>query len=407
MKKKLLIICLFALFPFITYAEDMAFFRISVSESFLGLDMKGDDGFDFSASNSLFVDVGYRTSLSSKIALTLFYEASYDGPGAKSNSKEGFQARNIDQFVMAKFDFLYSDSLKFFVRPDFFYEFYRLGKNEAWNDGLYNFGRVGLSGGFDWLFSHQLLNASLDFHYFWFPNYSDLTREALYLTVGSQGLPSDSINQNFLQGAFSLSHRIIFSPLVELKSQYRFTLRYYPSLKVDTQNLVHTDADNQFDTTHFLSLQPIFTLSKEFYIAPTYQFTYFKSNYSYFSVNSFDPFNPDFDFFEDFSSFHSHDFSLPLIYELNPKHSFILEAGIEYKKYLSRPTKKENGKFDLSTKQDLFAFNVGLTWDFKVYDNFTFSVNYLFKQASSNNKDLTAGYNFGVHVISMQMSMEY
>lgn len=411
-KISLFFLIIFALFySSMISAKGMAYLKIGITEALMITSFKGGNSGELGLTNGIVTDLGYKIPLDEKNELLFLYELNYDGPGLKGYSKESFNARNLDHFFVAKYFYRFAENLKFFAKADFFYEFYRIAKNEKWSDGLYNFGKTGGGVGMDYLItSNNLLNLSLETHYFWFPNYEDLSREAVYLLGEDQGsqLPTDSVNQNFIQYTVRLDDLWQIDKSFSIKASYLFNYRYYNRLTVDDKDLDPSNNKNQKDTQHNFQIDFSYSIAPEFLIELRYALTCFKSNYNYRAINDISSGSIKPDYFADFSSFHEHQFSLPLTWIISDRANLTLIPSYEYKGYKARPVKNSaDGQFTVGTVQYNKAYSASLFWNYRAYENLSFIPQYVFKIAKSNNKDALSGYNYTAHYFGFQMVFEY
>lgn len=387
-------------------AADMAYLKIGIQESFMMNAYQGQDALSLGFANGIVADIGYKHDLDEKSELLFIYELNYDGPGLKGASKESFNARGLDHYLLTKYTQKMSHDASYYLKADFFYEFYRISKNEDWSDGLYNFGKAGVGFGMDFETSvDNKLGFSAELHYFWFPNYTDLSREAVYLlgTTGSQ-LSADSVNQNFIQLLLRAEDTLKLSNNLQFVFGLNFIYRYYPTLKIDENTLTPSNTKQKDFLIEGIAGLTYF-ISQDLSWDVKYSLSYFKSNYNYLylDVNNFSNST----LIKNFSSFIEHKLVLPLNYALSPKNILSVFPGLEYKQYIGRPAKDINSSYSGQDEQYQAALTAGISLTYKKHENFSVVPQYIFKWAKSNNQDLMSGYNYKAHYLGIQFIFEY
>ncbi|PKL12770.1 MAG: hypothetical protein CVV50_04100, partial [Spirochaetae bacterium HGW-Spirochaetae-6] len=272
--------------------KDLVFFKIGVSQGTLIYDPSYADALEMDFTNNLLTQIGYKTELDETRSLLFLYGLNYQGPGVRGYSEEGFSARSMDHLLLAKYINRLSSATEIAYKADFFYQFYRIGKSETWGEGLYNFGKTGL--GVDLVHgtspSHSFLTG-LELHYFWFPNYNDLMREALYMlsnTTTGANLSEDVMNQDFLQLSFRLGSDWRIDKDTVFKVDNTFLYRNYLGLRIDTEDYSSPPSNNdkQYDLLNDFSLEFGYFLSDEWLMQIKYNFALFLSNYNYLVIKN-------------------------------------------------------------------------------------------------------------------------
>lgn len=389
-------------------AKDMVFMQIDITEAMMLLDIEGTEKLDLDATNSIVTDIGYKMDVGKESLILFFYEMNYDGPGIKGSSNKGFDSRSIDQIFFTKWMTRLSPDLQLSLKADFFYEFYRIGKNEDWEDGLYNFGKVGGGPTIDYrLNSKNTISMGLELHYYWFPNYEDLSREAIYALQDPSSnsfLSEDAVNQNFFQLGLYLGDRWRINKKLGVKAGYYFFYRAYSTLTVDTDSLIASN-EKQTDYQHELSLKVDYAPVYSWRFGLDYRFQLFKSNYNYRHLADLSNLSGSV-LYEDYSSNSSHKITVPISYVVSPRSIWTLSGTFEYKKYSDRPAKNKEGEFKTEAQKHL-AYMGSLAWTYKKTRYFSVTPQYVFRYADSNNSSETDGYNYMVHYLGVRFSFEY
>ncbi len=417
--KILTIILLVISFTSITLAkDDMIYFKVDLSQSSMLVNTTYSDTPEYNISNSILTDIGYKTDLSKQSSLLFIYELNYQGPGLKGYSEEGFDSRNMDHLFVAKYIYKQSPQTELAFKTDFFYQFFRIGKTETWGDALYNFGKTGLGFSITYESSPKTtLFLGIDQHYLWFPNYNDLVREALYTLNDTTGeganMNTDWLNQDFFQSSLrlSLDHKLSKNTFMSINNSILY--RFYIDRRIDDASLTTNPEDNdrQYDFLNELALELGTFLSADWLLQLKYTFTFMKSNYFYLNIGDVDTSGPtpvfDAATNENYNSYHQHVFSVPITHFFSSRSALIFIPQIEYRKYIDRKPKDDTSTFINGEKQYNLALSGTLSWEFKKYENLTINPLYTFKWTNSNNKDLTAGYNYNVHFFGIRLVFEY
>jgi hypothetical protein len=360
--------------------------------------------------SSILTNIGLKIELNELSSLMFLYELNYEGPGIKGFSSQGFSSRNMDHAFLAKYFYSLDKDSRLSIKTDFFYEFYRLGKTEDWDNGLYNFGKVGGGIGYDRFFSDKNLGAvTLDAHYFWFPNYEDLTREAFYMLNSTSSLNEDAVNQNFIQLTFTLSDQWTLSDDIKLNFSYLFFWRNYTGIRIDLSEAILDNTNNPFqrDFAHEFKASATFALSSTMFLEPQLRLIYLTSNYNYFYVLGIDVSGLNYIFVPEYMTNTEYELSLSYSIQFSQNVGINFTPAFQYKNYPKRYPQDENGQFMKDKTQKHIALTLPVAFSIQPYNNFTITPQYVFKTAKSNNKELTAGYNYQIHYFGVDMTFEF
>ena len=365
-------------------------------------DLGLEEGVIFSGSRTVFVsdiisDIAYILPTDKKNALIMFYKLKYAGPGLGNNAETKFSERSQDHYVMLKY--LWKISKELTVKPTVNYlkEFYKLGKNEEWGNGLYDYSKYGF--GFSVDSTHLIkfpMLFSYNFQIYKYPNYSDL------LTLFLTGLQDEEPMEDYKNHNFSLN--IKNSSLIKnlgLNLAYNLNLSLYDSKKV-IQPTGYSGTKMQSANDHLISLIPQYKLN-QIILGLNFAFRINNTDQNY--ISGFDPQNIQFK--SDYYSYTSFQLKPHAQYALAKNKYTTLHFGLIQKKYKSREAQDTDGNY-LADKMITTLFSAGLIYTQEFQKHFTISPSYLFTYATSNNKYQKAvDYDFNAHSISVGFNYKY
>lgn len=293
-------------------------------------------------------DIGVSLRFKNGRSVTAFYELYYNGPAIRNVPYQSFADRSIDHIAMLIYKYPVGESLILRPRIEFVQEFYRAGRNENWQTGLYNFWRIGAGNQFEGK------NWIIDFSgtFMKFPNYTDL------LLLYQAGTSPEQATGKRDQAVFSLWVRKKGIP----RLTGRVVLQYYISEKVITSNLSggsiysnspQIDASGEFSAYFLQKLVPQ-KLNLQF--GGLISYFYSNQNFLYFES----PFDTSPTFYPGFYNFMCFGIDTTPVLMLNKKLNLWVPIGFKLYLYPSRPAQDANGNYLESGKHYVGILNTAL-----------------------------------------------
>lgn len=321
----------------------------------------------------------------------------YRGPGVSNAPVQTFRDKYLD-FYFSGSATLPDPENRYFLKPhlDFMYEFYKAGKNESWETGLYNFWAPG--GGVDFGLWNGLL-LGLNITYFSYPNYID----ALSLYTSGQISGESGGKQNNISVTFTGT-----VPLKALKAEQSGYIDWQATYSHFLQQKVITESGTYGDE-----------LQRQFYFQIFWKSTLKLSdllwpNYSFGTAlnlsNQNEIYRPSvtaltIQFLKDFYSYVSFEATPGLRFNLSEKHFINVAADATMYFYFNRPVfDQETYLYNLDEKERTFILILTGQYTIKMRVT-TFNATIAYEILRTNNEGSQANPN--INVLYIGMGAEY
>ncbi len=278
-------------------------------------------------------------------------------------------------------------------------EFQRTGADEIWGEGLYDFNRYGgevtLEGLEYFIPAGMNLNAGLQYHFFEFPNYTDLLAEyrrgeaTAETAGGKQNYHLASLFVKLLRGEHEISLQLEYQPFTQQK--------------IIQESGAYGD-QNQKDLNLLLRGETSLLLTEKLVFQPRATLLNKKSNQNYLYYKS----EQESTFIKDYYDYTEIEVSPGITLRATERREFFFNPVVEWRLYHHRPPRNEEGDFLTSKKQSdtILSLTVGTTllWN----EVSRFSLFYTYHMQRSNMKfERYLPYNYSGHLFGTMLSFSY
>lgn len=345
--------------------------------------------------NSITNDLGCQVVLNEENTLLGFYEMSYQGPGLKEEEGDLFTDRYQDHLLLLSWIRKLREEMTLKGRLDYLKSFTRSGLSERWEDGDYNYDRLGF--GLDLLLPFR----EADFNLAWriadlsYPNYTYLLGEI----DPSYDLP----RYDHLMSKLYLEAKYPIHPQITPKASYEYIRKGYKNEKVKDSEDGENTQTKQRDSMHTLAFYLPYSARENLTIGLDGKFSFLSSNYNDVKFNAtgetITAITPS------FYDYNSCEFG-PWVRFVAKGMEFGASLSYKIKDYTNRRAEDEDGNFfPDERKQEDKILSLFFDATKPINKSLSAGLYYGFKDTSSNMK--RTGYNYQNHSLGIKLTFEH
>lgn len=340
-------------------------------------------------------DLGCQVILNEDNTLLGLYEMSYQGPGLKEDEGDLFTDRYQDHLLLLSWIRKLREEMTLKGRIDYLKSFTRSGLSENWEDGDYNYDRLGF--GLDLLLPFR--GADLDLAW----RIADLSYPNYTYLLGEIDPSYDQPRYDHLMNKLYFEAKYPLHPRITPKASYEYIHKGYENEYVKDEKDGETTGTKQKDSIHTLSFYIPYSTRENLTIGLDGEFSFLGSNYNNVKFNATGETITDIT--PSFYNYNSYEFE-PWVRFLAKGMDFGASISYKIKNYTDRKAEDKDGAFfeDERKQEDKILFLL-LEAIKPINENLSAGLYYGFKNTSSNMK--RTGYNYQNHSFGIKLTFEH